>query len=97
MDAHESARWYRQAASQGVLFAQTRLGKMYLTGSGVVKDENEARKWLRIAAEAGDIEAMELLKGIGSADARTQPTDNEIAACFFHLRRNNGSVERDWA
>jgi hypothetical protein len=40
----KAAEWYRQAAEQGVATAQLRLGFLYLSGEGVVRDP-DARGW----------------------------------------------------
>ena len=52
-DYAEAAKWYRKAAEQGHLDAQTNLGFCYANGKGVAKDEIEAVKWYRKAAEQG--------------------------------------------
>tara|TARA_Y100000588_G_scaffold159272_1_gene173177 strand:- start:3 stop:443 length:441 start_codon:yes stop_codon:yes gene_type:complete len=54
----ESFELYRTAAHQGVAGAQCRLGIMYATGQGVLKDDIAAAHWFRLAAEQGDIEAQ---------------------------------------
>ena len=43
----------RELASQGLAFAQVRLGFMYDTGAGVPEDDAEAVKWYRLAADQG--------------------------------------------
>jgi TPR repeat protein len=47
-----AAHWYRQAAEQGEVAAQTRLGLMYQDGRGVPQDHALAYAWLSLAAEA---------------------------------------------
>ena len=47
----------QQSAGQGDAKAQARLGAMYLLGSGVEKDEQQAAHWLLKAANQGHIEA----------------------------------------
>jgi len=44
---------FRKAAKQGNASAQYRLGRMYADGEGVSKDNTEAAKWFRKAAEQG--------------------------------------------
>ncbi len=48
---------------QGDAYAQFLLGVIYEIGRGVTKDESEAVKWYRKAAEQGD--AKEALKRLG--------------------------------
>ncbi len=48
----------RQPAERGDVKAQARLGAMYLLGSGVEKDEEQAAKWMLKAANQGDIDAQ---------------------------------------
>ena len=51
----------RQAAEQGDAEAQYELGGVYLGGRGVVEDEAEAARWLRLAAEQGHVNAQNTL------------------------------------
>jgi TPR repeat protein len=46
-----------EAARQGVIPAQSRIGLMYATGEGVPQDSVEAHKWFHLAAEKGDTAA----------------------------------------
>ena len=46
-DYVEAAKWYRKAAEQGHVLAQTLLGKMYQQGVGVTQDYAESVKWFR--------------------------------------------------
>lgn len=41
------------AAEQGLPESQTNLGACYRSGVGVIKDETEAARWMRMAAEQG--------------------------------------------
>jgi uncharacterized protein len=51
---HAKARsWYLKAADQGHVDAQNALGAMFHWGLGGPKDDVEAVKWLRKAAEQG--------------------------------------------
>jgi TPR repeat protein len=67
----EAVNWYRKAAEQGVLAAQTYLGLSYYSGPGemigVMKDYAEAYKWLIKSAEQGDTYSQYV---IGSMYAR---------------------------
>ncbi len=48
-------------AHQGVARAQANLGGLFATGNGVERDDDEAARWFRIAAEAGDSVAQQNL------------------------------------
>jgi hypothetical protein len=52
-DYAEAAKWFRQAAEQGLAVAQLHLGIMHRKGMGVPRDDAEAAKWYRQAAEGG--------------------------------------------
>jgi TPR repeat protein len=53
-----SLRQFRKAAEQGFPQALNAMGRMYLNGFGVTKDEAEAVNWFRKAAERGDIDGQ---------------------------------------
>ena len=57
-----AAAWLRRAADQGHAQAQYTLGLMYLKGSGVAKDEQEAVVWIRRAADQGLVQAKAALQ-----------------------------------
>ena len=59
---------YRQAflrlepvAKAGNKEAQYALGYMYYNGQGVVEDQQQAYKWLQLAAEQGHVDAIKAL------------------------------------
>ena len=54
----EGVKWLQKAAEQGHEKAQLALAKCYATGEGVKKDEVEAFKIYRKAADAGSAEAL---------------------------------------
>ena len=45
-------------AEHGDAEAQCSLGNMYSNGECVVKDDEEAAKWIRLAAEQGHVDAQ---------------------------------------
>lgn len=57
-DDPRSYPWFRKAADQGVIKAQTAVGLAYENGIGVAKDEEEAVLWYRKAADQQDVEAQ---------------------------------------
>jgi TPR repeat protein len=67
LDYAEALKWYRLAAEQGHVQAQSQLGFMYDIGNigqGVPPDPAEGMKWYRLAAEQGDADAQ-LVLGLG--------------------------------
>jgi len=58
-----AAQWYFEAARQGHADAQYSLGILFLTGTGVVQDQKEARKWIERAAAQGHADAAAYLQG----------------------------------
>lgn len=52
--------WYRKAAEQGHEGAQFNLGLILYSGDGIAKNEAEAVRWFRKAAEAGLADARML-------------------------------------
>ena len=57
-DYAAAVRWYRKAADQGYVRAQSNLGVMYDKGWGVAQDYGEALRWYRKAADQGNAEAQ---------------------------------------
>jgi TPR repeat protein len=53
-DSSEAAKWYRKAAEQGFINAQSALGYLYKNGRGVRQDYVAASTWYRKAADHGD-------------------------------------------
>jgi len=49
---------YHVLADQGLAVAQFNVGLMYANGQGVTKDETEAMKWYRLAADPGRSDAQ---------------------------------------
>jgi len=62
-----AAQWFFEAARQGHADAQYSLGILFLTGSGVNQDAEEARKWIARAAAQGHADARAYL---GTSPAR---------------------------
>jgi len=58
-DASTAAALLGQAATAGDPRAQLHLGKLYITGNGVMLDYVQAHKWLNIAAASGAVAAAE--------------------------------------
>jgi TPR repeat protein len=60
------AAW-RKAADKGSTSAMVELGVLYGTGSGVARDDAQARKWLERAAEAGNPRGASNLAALSGA------------------------------
>ena len=60
--AEEAARWFGAAAERFYPEAMHQLGRCYLTGCGVERDEVAGRQWMCRAAERGHVVAAHLLK-----------------------------------
>jgi Sel1 repeat len=52
-DYKQAFEWYRKAAEQGNMLAQSQLGYMYGGGLGIPKDSGQALQWYGKAAERG--------------------------------------------
>jgi uncharacterized protein len=66
------AAW-RKAAEKGSTSAMVELGVLYGTGSGVEKDEAEARKLFERAAQAGNPRGVTNLAALGGSAASSDP------------------------
>lgn len=60
-DPSDAACWVEAAAACGIVEAQIRLGRMFLSGEGVAKNEYAAFACFRCAGETGDAEALNML------------------------------------
>jgi TPR repeat protein len=56
-----AARWYERAACHGKSEAMFNLGRAYIIGNGVPRDESKALLWFQRAFAAGDNDAREQL------------------------------------
>ncbi|MGH9642133.1 MAG: AMIN domain-containing protein [Terriglobales bacterium] len=54
----EALAWYKQAAQQGSVDAETDIALLYANGKGVTRDPRQAVSWFRRAAEGGDASAQ---------------------------------------
>jgi TPR repeat protein len=69
-------------AKQGHQHAQYQVGRMYEYGMGVPKDEQEAARWYRLAAEQADLKSQERI-GQLLEEGTGVPQDPEEAARFY--------------
>lgn len=64
----EAAQWYLKLARRGSVDAQYWLGVMYLDGNGITEDDDEALRWLDLAAKQGHQQAEKLLNHLIESD-----------------------------
>src|SRR5712692_9749656 len=69
----EAIAAWRRAADKGSSSAMVELGVLYGTGSGVAKDEAQARKLFERAAEAGNPRGVSNLAALGGGGAASDP------------------------
>lgn len=66
-DPEGGFEWFLRAAMEGVPTAMGTVGFCYLNGAGTERDEAEARKWLKMAADNDVEEAARALEEMGPA------------------------------
>jgi len=88
-----AAEWYGKAIAQGDADSLSGLGFMYLSGNGVPKDEMEAYKLFRAAAEKGDISAQHQI-GEAYRKGRFGLQRNEREAVQWLTNPANQGMER---
>jgi hypothetical protein len=69
-DVQEGLRIISRLAQDNYSWAQYFLGDYYITGEFAPKDDREAAKWFRKAADQGNQAAKERLKAIGQTSSR---------------------------
>jgi TPR repeat protein len=83
-------------AEQGDPRAQTTLGLLYYRGSkDVPRDEAEAAKWFRLAAEHGDATAQFNL-GVMYSEGQGVPQDHAKAAKFYRSAAEQGNPQAQY-
>ncbi len=93
----EAVASFRRAADKGSTAAMVELGVMFATGSGVQKDEEQARKLLDRAAQAGDPRAVANLMALGSkGGAAAAPADPAKARAILQTAADRNSAEAQY-
>jgi hypothetical protein len=97
-----AADWYRRAASQGLLLAEIRLAILYEAGRDLLDpsrnlppDNNEAKKWFKLAAAQGDVQALLALREYREA-AKKNNLFALNAMCFSDMNRNIAEQDSPW-
>ncbi len=91
-DYAEAVKWFRRAAEQGNVFAQSHFGWIYAEGEGVTQDYAEAVKWFRLAAEQGHAPAQYSL-GLRYAKGQGVAQDHVLAHMWFNLASVKGEAD----
>ncbi len=94
-DDAEAVRWYTRAAEQGHARAQSELGEMYATGSGVEQNDIEAVRWFAKAAERSDDVAMSNL-ALMYYDGRGVPKDHAETARWLRRAGEQGLAQAQY-
>jgi TPR repeat protein len=68
------------------------LGKLYATGSGVVRDDAEAIQWYRRGADAGNLVAMTAL-GVMALEGRGMPKDPQEGVRWLRTAADRNHLE----
>ena len=68
-EAKKKLQWQMDRAEKGSDPAQYALGMRYLTGDGVPKDLEKAKKWLRESAKNGNADAKKKLPEVEAMKA----------------------------
>ena len=66
-DPELSFKWFLDAALGGMLAAMYYIGVFYMDGFGIEEDQEEGKKWLRLAASSGSEDAKEFLSVLEKA------------------------------
>jgi TPR repeat protein len=90
----EAIKAYRQAADRGSTSAMVELGVLLATGSGVAKDETQARKLFERAAEAGNPRGVTNLAALGSSAGA--PSDPVKARALLAKAAETNSAEAQY-
>ena len=106
-DFQTALKEWKPLADQGHAYAQYILGLMYADGEGVVEDDAEAARWLRLAADQGLAEAARWYRlaadqghagaqhnlGVMYANGEGVLQDNVTAHMWFNIASANGAED----
>jgi len=82
----------RRLAYGGNAHVMGLLGKLYATGSGVVRDDTEALQWYRRGADAGNVVAMTAL-GAMALEGRGTPKDAQEGVRWLRAAADKNHLE----
>jgi TPR repeat protein len=89
-DDEQAARWWRQAADQGLAFAQNELGVVLMDGRGVQADPLQALAWYRRAADQGLGVAQVNIGLVYFNGVESIPRDDRQAVAWFQKAAGQG-------
>lgn len=92
----EAISAYRKAAERGSTSAMVELGVMYGTGTGVAKDEAQARKLFERAAENGNPRAVSNLAALPNSAGGDTPSDPAKARAMLAKAAEKDSAEAQY-
>jgi TPR repeat protein len=88
-DIATALKWYRLSAKKGEESAQYRLGLMYRTGDGVLRDYAESVKWYRLSAKQG-VDVSQKILGDMYREGKGVLKDKKIAHMWYNIASANG-------
>lgn len=88
LDEKKSFELLKRAAELGHVKAMLNLAVCYQKGTGAAKNEKECYKWALAAANAGDIEAMYILRAVLGAGLRNEKRSHR-GVCALQARRRS--------
>jgi TPR repeat protein len=91
--AAEAIAAWRKAADKGSSAAMVELGVLYGTGSGVAKDEAQARKLFEKAAQAGNPRGVSNLAALGSAGGGAPADPAQARALLGKAAETNAEAQ----
>jgi TPR repeat protein len=83
----QAVLWYRKAADQGFLEAQTRLAICFEEGIGTARDPVEAYKWFNLAAAQGSKNAAAWRDRLAQGMTAAQIAEAQHRATQFLAKR----------
>jgi len=89
-DYAAAARWFRSASEYGLGDSQFNLAVLHENGMGVAKNEQEAYKWLILAAKSGDKDAASRRDAMKAKLADEQRINAEAEAETWQAKRITG-------
>jgi len=95
-DHSQAARWYREAAAQGVTAAQNNLGLMHSQGLGVPRDRRRAAELWKRAAE-DDYSLAQYNLALAYFRGEGVPRDERLAALWFEKAAQAGLPDSQYA
>lgn len=92
-DLDRAYRYYRRAASEGLVEAQLRLARLILVDTWSDKGPAEAAEWLQQASDSGNPDAAFQLALMSLEGWNESPPDMEEAVRLFRAAANEGHVQ----